>query len=360
MTNRVGATDSAREQWGFLGRRLLVVSPFPPKPDGIARYTEQLLRALPDRRCRRLGIPGGGGDHVLLLSGGLRPLRILRHARGADDVLVMYHQTYFHHFGFGSRLASYLSLWLVSRACPVTFVIHEPDDALPAEVGRRGKLEYRILEVIRRQLWGGVRRLVFHTAFEQRRFAARFPPRGREERIVEHGAAFVPAVATTREQARAQLALPADRAIALMIGFLSPHKRYDRVIDAFAAAAPESCELHIVGSPITDWPEVMAHVEALRRAVRAAPRVHLSERFLDDGEFDLWLRAADAVIVPYATASSSGVVERAHLFGTPLITTGAGGIAEQLHPGDRVYGSDGELIAALEAMAAGRSAAAGA
>jgi glycosyltransferase involved in cell wall biosynthesis len=346
------AAEVVAADWGFLGSRIVVVSPFPPKPDGIGRYTEQLLSALAGRSVRRLGVPGGGGDVVVEVSGGLRPLRILRHVRGASDVLVMYHPTYFHHFANHDRLLSTLALWIVSRAAPVTFVVHEPDDPCPAEIGRRGKVEFWLLERLRRRMWSRVRRVIFHTEWEQRRFDARFPGTSRRaERLVDHGAFFVAEVQATPEQARAALGLPASGAILLMIGFLSPHKRYDSVIEAFATAGLQGAQLHIVGSPITDWPEVMAHVELLRSAAARVPHVHLHEGFLDDAAFDLWIRAADAVVVPYGSASSSGVVPRVHLLGGTVVSSAAGGIADQLAPGDLRYADDAGLVAALRTIA---------
>jgi glycosyltransferase involved in cell wall biosynthesis len=352
-------TGSVQAEWSFLGTRVLVVSPFPPKPDGIGRYTDQLLAALPDRQFVRLGIPGGGGDVVRHLSGGLRPLLILAYARGIDDVLVMYHPTYFHHGGGITRLASHLSLWLLSRLAPITFVIHEPDDLRAVNIGRRGKLQFWLLERVRRRLWRDVRALVFHTGWERGSFAARFPagPR-RVERLVTHGNFFVSQIDAPRADARRALDLPHDRAVALLIGFLSPHKRYDRVIDLFGAAGLRGLDLHIVGAPITDWPDVMQHVDDVRAAAARTPNVHMHERFVTDSEFDLWIRAADAVLVPYATASSSGVVARTHLLGTKLISSGAGGIADQLLSADLVYEDDAGLAEALRTVADRQSLAA--
>jgi glycosyltransferase involved in cell wall biosynthesis len=170
--------------------------------------------------------------------------------------------------------------------------------------------------------------------------------------VVDHGAHFTTTVRATHAEARERLGLPADRTLLVMIGFLSPSdpdKGYDRAIAA-ARAVPD-VELHIVGSPIREAPEVDALLAQLRAAARE-PRIHLHEGFVDDEAFDLWLRAADAVLTPYRTGSSSGVLARARLLGTPFVTSDAGGLAEQAGPDDFVVRDDAELIAAVRALAA--------
>jgi glycosyltransferase involved in cell wall biosynthesis len=345
--------------WSFLGRRVLVVSPFRPSRDGIARYAEHLIEALEPsgRLFVRLGIPPGGGDHVRLLVGWLRPLRILRYSRRADDVVVMYIPTYFQRGGTPSRVASLLALWAVAHLRRTTVVVHEIDPPAPEAARGREAVEARVLERARRLLWARGPTVVFHTEWERQRFAQRFPGRrGRTERIVGHGDSFSTSVELTQAQARQHLDLPDDRVIVLMIGFLSPHKRFDRGIDAACRAGRPDLELHIVGSPISDWPEVEQCVRELRARAEQEQGVHLHERFVTDEEFDVWIRAADAVLVPYGEASSSGVVGRAQLMGTKVIASGAGGISEQLAADDIRFSTDDELVAAIRSLPAHRTA----
>jgi glycosyltransferase involved in cell wall biosynthesis len=340
------AEIDAESEWSFLGRKVLHVSRHAPARDGIARYAEQLEAALREgRRFTRLGVPGGGGDRVTALWGWLRPLKLLRAARGYDEVLVEYHPSYFQMGPWVSRLASYASLAIAARATPATWVVHEPDDPLPAEVGRRGRLQFRLEEAVRRRFWSGARRLVFHTAWERAEFARRFPGDRREERVVTHGSFFrSPAGDLSRDAARGRLGLPVDRDMLLCIGFLSPHKGVDEVVRAVDEAAVDRLELHIVGEQICDYPQVLAYVDELRALAARTPGAILHEVYVGDEEFDIWIRAADAVVLGYRTAASSGVAARAHMLGVPLITTASGGLAEQLEDGDRSYASHDELV----------------
>jgi glycosyltransferase involved in cell wall biosynthesis len=352
-------SDPVADEWGFLGRRVLVVSPWPPLEDGIARYAEQLVQALSDREFVRAGLPGGSGDGVYRLWTGLRFLKLLPLTRGVDDILVMYHPDYYVQGRALGRLVAHLALWVVSRRKPTTFVIHEPEHELAPEIGGRGALAFRLLERVRRREWRGVAGLVFHTEWERRRFAQRFPGRpGRAERVVTHGSFFSsPVERVSAAEARERLGLPAERPILLCIGFLSPEKPakgYERAIQAVGRAGRDDLQLHVVGSAIRrPVPEVARYVEGLRELAAATPNVELHERYVSDEEFDLWIRAADAVVVPYRAASSSGVVARAHLLGTRLIASAVGGIAGQLADGDIPFADDDELVEVIRGFTRG-------
>jgi glycosyltransferase involved in cell wall biosynthesis len=346
------AAPDTESEWSFLGDRILHVSRHMPARDGIARYADQLESAIGEARTyTRLGIPGGGGDRVVALWGWLRPLRLLGAARGHDDVLIEYHPSYFQMGPWVSRLVSYASLAVVARSTPASWVVHESDDPLPAEIGRRGRLQYRLEEWVRRRFWGRARRVVFHTDWERSEFAQRFPAKGRDECVVTHGSFFeTRAGEVPRAEARERLGLAQDRTILVCIGFLSPHKGVDEVVRAVAEAEADGVELHVVGEPICDYPHVLAYVAELRDFVKRTPQATLHEGYVDDEEFDLWLRAADAVVLGYRRAASSSVAARARLLGTPMITTASGGIAEQLGEHDRRYSSTAALVAIIRGL----------
>lgn len=347
-------------EWEFLGPRVVAVSPFPPANDGIGTYCQQLVETLAadGRKVLRLGLPGGGGDVVARLAGRLRPLRILRHAAKGDEVLMMYHPHYFVKGHWRERMITYSALLALTRLRRTTFVVHEVDDPVPTSFGPLGSRAAALEEALRRRLWSERVRLVFHTEWERGRFAARFPRRGREEHLVSHGAFFTTGVNASRAEARKQLDLAADRTTLLCIGYFSPEKpdkAYDVAMRAVGEAALDGLDLHVVGSPIArPVPEVAAYVEKLRAIASETDGVHLHERFVTDEEFDLWIRAADALVLPYRTATSSGVAARARLLGTPIIGRAVGGIAAQLGPGDVRFHTDEELVQAIREFAGRR------
>jgi hypothetical protein len=71
--------------------------------------------------------------------------------------------------------------------------------------------------------------------------------------------------------------------------------------------------------------------------------------YVSDEQFDVWLVAADLVVLPYRRIWSSGVLERAELYGRPVVATRVGGLADQAPPGTVLVDDDRALVAALRA-----------
>src|ERR1700730_670567 len=328
-----------------LGRYVLV-STFPPRRDGIQRHTDQVARSRrAERAVVRLGLPGSTADHVFRLDGGLRPLRLLRTTRISDEIVLMWHPEFYITGRSWSRAIAYIALGTFLRARQVTVIVHEPDRL----VGRKDGMHRRLLAVgertAQRWCWRSKAQLAFHSHRERDDFEARFPrglntPPGL---VVDHGAHFSPYSRLSRAEARRRLGVDADKAMFLCIGFLGRHKGFDRAIQAFRHIGLDAARLYIVGSPLYDRPEVTGYVRELQLLASSVSGVQLIERFVEGTEFDTWLSAADAVITPYRSAASSGVMARAKLLGTRVIASRAGGLPEQAGPGDIVIESDEQL-----------------
>jgi hypothetical protein len=85
----------------------------------------------------------------------------------------------------------------------------------------------------------------------------------------------------------------------------------------------------VVGSVRLDAPELVAYVAELEASVERTPGVHLREGYVSDEMFDRWLVASDVVVLPYQHIWSSGVLERAGLFGRKVVATDVGGLSHQ-------------------------------
>ena len=72
---------------------------------------------------------------------------------------------------------------------------------------------------------------------------------------------------------------------------------------------------------------------------------------MSDERFDDWLVAADVLVLPYRHIWSSGVLQRAAMYGTPVIATRVGGLDEQEHPNVRLIDDDLELAIAMREAA---------
>jgi glycosyltransferase involved in cell wall biosynthesis len=263
---------------------------------------------------------------------------VLRNTSYVTDVHIMWHPLFYLPLRRPERVATYLLWTLLAARRRLHVVVHEPDPPLTGIQGR-----------CQRRFWGMVPEVLFHSRAERDVFVKTlgvpFSPR---LGIIDHHAAFRPASHATHEEAQARLGLERGVRIALCIGFLGPHKGFDRAISAFSRAGLGShAHLYIVGSVLHATQDVEAHVAELRNLASRSPNVTLLERYLTDEEFDLWLLASDVVVLPYRTISSSSVAARARILGRRVIATKAGGLAEQLGEGAVLVDHDEGLTEAL-------------
>lgn len=334
---------------------VLMVSPFPPHRDGIAAYAVQELRRLRSDAAT-------SGDTVEVLSPVPSAARwhaklgtpsgvaqLCRKASGFDRTVVQFSPEML--FGGCRSAAQRVGVWLglaaLARCTAVDYRIHE------IEYGpmQSNAMERRAAAMA----LGLAARVTVHTEAERLELD-RFTGLGRRIEVIDHGRDFRPAVVRTRNKARAELGLPVDQFIFVAIGFLQHHKGFDRAVEALAVLNRAGSDkpyihLHIVGSARVDHPDINDYVEQLTRQCDRLPNATLHKRFVADTEFDLWLQAADTVIVPYREIWSSGVVERAGLFDRQLIASDLAQLRDQAPEDSMFFSTTDELAAAMEQLA---------
>lgn len=91
-----------------------------------------------------------------------------------------------------------------------------------------------------------------------------------------------------------------------------------------------------------------------RSLVDRVKNVTVVNRWVDDAQVPVIFRAASAVVVPYTSASQSGVIALAANFGRPVIATRVGGIPEQIRDRETGLlvepGSAEALASAIESL----------
>ena len=280
-----------------------------------------------------LSPPDGDGDVRERFLGGKALLKAARDGREYDRIIVHFQPTLFHppRRPAGKIAASLALLWLALRRKQLEIFVHEADPPI------RWRPDYILL----RQAFRRAGRVWFHTDAEQKQLEAdyRITLRGG---VVPHLRA---ARAVPKDAARRQLGIDNGGTVLLCPGFLHPSKGFDRALNAFPVE--DGARLYIVGSVRPPGDENRRYVEALAAQCRSVAGATLIERFLSDEEFDLWLSAADWVVLPYRRSWSSGVLAKAHAVGAPAIVTAVGGLAEQAKGRDVVVQNDQELAAAL-------------
>ena len=319
---------------------------------GIANYAEQQAAAL-RREGHRVDILSpreGEGDFREDLLGGLRPLRLLKYLWAYDELVIHFTPYFFYKTdsAFNRLLTSVaFVLVMILAGQRVTFLIHET--SFKIDQPTRGRFRHRV----DRWYWRLARRVVFHSRRERDLFARfyRLDPDRPQFEVWAHEKFMVRRCALDREGARDALGLRHDKLLLLCIGFIQPHKGFERAIEALRQVPDPRLVLRIVGSVRLAWDLAHAYAQRLHDLADRDPRCQVIEGYLSDELFDTWIAAADYLIIPYHEIWTSGVAARAKLYGRPLLAANTGGLAEQLTEGSHLFSSDAELSSLIQQIA---------
>ena len=131
-----------------------------------------------------------------------------------------------------------------------------------------------------------------------------------------------------KEKAREQLKLPNDATILLFFGFIREYKGLMNLIESMKSL-PENVHLVIAGEIYGSFEEYDKKIQSLE----LEQRIHRHVRYIPDTETPLFFCSADACVLPYKTATQSGIIAIAHHFEIPVIATPVGGLPEALRHG---------------------------
>ncbi len=134
----------------------------------------------------------------------------------------------------------------------------------------------------------------------------------------------------TPAQARSRLQLGADDKVLLFFGYIRAYKGLNYLIEALAEVRRQlPVKLLIAG-------EFYEQEESYRQQIR---ELHLEEvvllkaDYIPNEEVGLYFAAADVVVLPYISATQSGIIQIAYNFDKPVITTEVGGLPEVIDSG---------------------------
>jgi beta-1,4-mannosyltransferase len=155
---------------------------------------------------------------------------------------------------------------------------------------------------------------VVHVHDEQARTSV-LPRHPRRVEVIAHGN-YIGAYrdTCTRAEARRRLALDAGAFVFLSLGQVRPYKGLDDLVLAFSRLPGADLRLLIAGNPHDS-----AYGETLVRSAAGDGRIRIEMRFVPDNEVQYYMRAADACVLPYRSATTSGAAILALSFGRPVI-----------------------------------------
>ncbi len=146
-----------------------------------------------------------------------------------------------------------------------------------------------------------------------------------------------------RKETRLKLGLSEDKKTLLFFGLIRDYKGLDNLIQAMSLL-PQDVQLLIAG-------EVYGDERKYTRMIADCGRsedIRFVNQYIPDAEVSLYFSAADLCVLPYRTATQSGITAIAHYLETPVLTTDVGGLketVEHLKTGYIIGQSTPELIA---------------
>ena len=125
-----------------------------------------------------------------------------------------------------------------------------------------------------------------------------------------------------RSEACSKLGLNASKRYLLFFGLIRDYKGLDILLEAFERFENDDVRLLVAGEYYNDKEQYRAILE------RLGDRVVLHDHFIPDAEVASYFSAADALVLPYRTATQSGVTQIAYNFSVPMVVTRVGGLPE--------------------------------
>ena len=132
----------------------------------------------------------------------------------------------------------------------------------------------------------------------------------------------------SKAKARRALGWPKNQKIALFYGLVRPYKGLDLLLKAMtiAPAAQQNIHLAIVG----EFYEPLERYTTFIRDHKLKDRTYLFPKFADDHYTQQVFSAADIIVLPYRSASQSGVLALAYHFEKPILATHHPGLAKPI------------------------------
>lgn len=131
-----------------------------------------------------------------------------------------------------------------------------------------------------------------------------------------------------QEQARKLLDLPANKKIILFFGFIRDYKGLDILLKSMIHLNNEYFLL-IAGEVYGNFGKYQKTIEELG----IQDKIKLYIEYIKDQDVASFFSAADVCVLPYRSATQSGIVQIAYNFNLPVICTNVGGLSEIVSDG---------------------------
>ena len=128
-----------------------------------------------------------------------------------------------------------------------------------------------------------------------------------------------------REEAEARLGLEPGRKNLLFFGLIREYKGLDILLHAFGKL-DDSYNLIVAGEPYGSF----AKYEGIINSSPAKDRIKLFTKYIKDSEVKDYFSAADLAVLPYRSATQSGISAISWHFEVPMVVTDVGGLRQSI------------------------------
>ena len=135
-----------------------------------------------------------------------------------------------------------------------------------------------------------------------------------------------------REEAEDRLGLEHGKKNLLFFGLIREYKGLDILLEAFRMLPGNEWQLIIAGEPYGSFDKYQKIIDS----IPGKERIRMSLKYIKDSEVTEYFSAADVAVLPYRSATQSGISSVAYHFEVPMIVTDVGGLKETI--GDRGTG----------------------
>jgi glycosyltransferase involved in cell wall biosynthesis len=176
-----------------------------------------------------------------------------------------------------------------------------------------------------------------HTQKMKDELVGEFGVRGRVVTVIRHpiNDAF-PDTDLTPAEAKLQLGLENHEKAILCFGRIKPYKGIEHLLEAFQILARQDTSYRLIIAGEVEK-KYEGYLDQIRRMIPAElasdQRILLKAQFIPDEEMELYLKAADVMVLPYNEIFQSGVLFLGYSFGLPVVATDVGSFKEEIVEG---------------------------
>jgi len=201
--------------------------------------------------------------------------------------------------------------------------------------GKRDQNDSRLNRISLKIQYGLSDHIFVHTAKMKRELEFDFGIQKEKVSVIPFGVNnTVPNTGLSCAEARRQLGLNTNDKTLLFFGNIAPYKGLEYLIAAFSELLKEdrSYRLMIVGNPKQSrhyWRAIQQTIASARLSDRIIEKIE----YIPDAQTELYFKAADILVLPYAHVFQSGVLILGYSFGLPAIAADVGTLKDEIVEG---------------------------